>query len=114
MTQKLKKAVTDSKSEITFEPEMRTGVSNLICIHSQLCGKSPEDICHEVIGKDTGEYKLIVAEALIEHFKPINQEISYLLKNKEHLEALLKKGSDQASEIAQITLSEVNCAVGIK
>ena len=111
---KVKKAVTDCQSEVTFEPETRPGVSNLVCIHSRVSGKDPEEICKEVSGKDTGQYKLIVAEAIIEHFKPINQNISYLLKNKDHLEHLLSKGSDRATELAHITLTEVQNAVGLK
>ena len=69
------------------------------------------EICNEVKGKDTGQYKMIVAEALIEHFKPINQEITYLMKNQDYLETLLHKGSMQAMEIAQKTLFEVKQAM---
>ena len=111
MLLKVKRAVTDMTSEVTFDPASRPGVSNLICIHSAISGKDPIEICNEVKGKDTGQYKMIVAEALIEHFKPINQEITYLMKNQDYLETLLHKGSMQAMEIAQKTLFEVKQAM---
>ena len=51
---KVKKAVTDFTSEVTYDPENRPGVSNLIKIHSLLTGKSPEQICIDARGLDTG------------------------------------------------------------
>ena len=52
---KVKKAVTDFTSEVTYEPEKRPGVANLINIHSMLSGKSPEEICKEAANLDTGK-----------------------------------------------------------
>ena len=52
---KIKKSITDFTSEVTYEPEKRPGVANLINIHSMLTGKSPEEICKEAEGLDTGK-----------------------------------------------------------
>lgn len=52
---KVKKSLTDFTSEVTYEPENRPGVANLINIHSMFTGKSPEEICQEAEGKDTGQ-----------------------------------------------------------
>lgn len=51
----LKKAVTDTISEVTYNPEERPGVSNLISIHSFVTEKSVEDICAEAKGLNTGQ-----------------------------------------------------------
>lgn len=53
---KIKKAVTDCISKVTYEPETRPGVANLVLIHSMLSGKSPNQICSEVEELDTGKY----------------------------------------------------------
>lgn len=53
---KVKKAVTDCTPKVTYEPEKRPGVSNLVIIHSMLTGKSPSEICSEVESLDTGKY----------------------------------------------------------
>ena len=52
---KCKKAVTDFTSAVTYDPEKRPGVSNLILMHSSLTGKSPEEICKEAEGLETAE-----------------------------------------------------------
>lgn len=56
ITKKMKKAVTDSTSEVFYDLENRPGVSNLIGIHSAVSGKSVEDICKEASQINTGEY----------------------------------------------------------
>lgn len=52
---KIKKAVTDFTSEVTFDPDKRPGVSNLITMHSLVANKTPEEICEQVKGLDTGK-----------------------------------------------------------
>ncbi|PNF20689.1 Tryptophan--tRNA ligase, mitochondrial [Cryptotermes secundus] len=52
--EKCKKALTDFTSEITFDPEKRPGVANLITIHSLFTGLDPAEICEQNIGLDTG------------------------------------------------------------
>ena len=57
---KIKKALTDCKSAITYDPVKRPGVSNLIAIHSTLTRRSPADICKDVENLDTGQCVLYV------------------------------------------------------
>lgn len=52
---KFKKSVTDCTSEVTFDPEARLGVANLITIHSMVSGKSIAQIVEEAKGIDTGK-----------------------------------------------------------
>ena len=54
IVEKVKKAVTDFTSAVTFEPETRPGVTNLLTIHSMISGKNIEEICDEVRNIDTG------------------------------------------------------------
>jgi len=55
LLEKVKKAMTDFISEVTYEPEKRPGVSNLIDIHSLFTGKTPEEICKEAAGLNTAQ-----------------------------------------------------------
>lgn len=111
---KCKKAVTDFTSEVTFDPVERPGVSNLVTIHSGLTGQTPEEVCEEVKGLDTGRYKLRLAEVIVENLKPIREKILYFDANKDHLENILEQGSDKARFIAEETLSEVKRIVGLQ
>ena len=110
---KLKRAVTDMTSQVTFNPDERPGVSNLVCIHSQITNQDPSEICQEVSNMDTGQYKLYLADILIEHLSPIREKTKDLLENKDHIEAILIDGADRARLIAAQTLKEVNKAVGL-
>lgn len=53
--EKIKKAVTDCTSAVTFEPDTRPGVANLIAIHSLLTGRHVTELCYEARNIDTGK-----------------------------------------------------------
>lgn len=53
--EKVKKAITDFTSAVTFEPETRPGVTNLLTIHSMVSGKSIQEICDDAQSIDTGK-----------------------------------------------------------
>lgn len=52
---KMKKAVTDCTSAVTYDPEARPGVSNLIAIHSLMSGIPIEQIVNDASDVDTGK-----------------------------------------------------------
>ena len=112
--EKCKKAVTDFISEVTYDTINRPGVSNLIAIQAAMTGKSPQEICQECKNIDTGNYKLLLAQVLTEHFAPIRENLEYLLNNKDHLESVLKLGEDAAREIASETMDQVLKLVGMR
>ncbi|XP_043486863.1 tryptophan--tRNA ligase, mitochondrial isoform X1 [Polistes fuscatus] len=114
LLEKIKKSLTDFTSEVTYEPETRPGVSNLIAIHSLLTGKSPEEICQDAQGLNTGKYKLLLADVIIEKLKPIQEEISRLLNEQLYLDEVLKMGSEKATEIAFDCYSDVKDKIGFK
>lgn len=55
IVEKLKKSVTDCTSAVTYDPDTRPGVSNLIAIHSLMSGISIEQIVQEASDLDTGK-----------------------------------------------------------
>lgn len=62
---KVKKSITDFTSQVTYDPDNRPGIANLIKIHSLLTGKSTEKICEEAEGIDTGKYVNILISFLL-------------------------------------------------
>ncbi|XP_033312475.1 tryptophan--tRNA ligase, mitochondrial isoform X1 [Bombus bifarius] len=111
---KIKKAVTDCISKVTYEPETRPGVANLVIIHSMLSGKSPNQICSEVEELDTGKYKLVVADLVIEKLTPIREKFSRLIKEPVYLQEILKSGTERATDIASDCWCEVQNKIGFK
>lgn len=113
---KMRKAVTDSNSHVTYEPEARPGVSTLLDIDAACTDNYPEEIVEDCMLRalDTGEYKKEVAERLIEHLKPIQRKYTALMSDKAYLKKLLDEGAVKANEIAAGTYDDVCTIVGMK
>ncbi|KAJ8013088.1 hypothetical protein DPEC_G00049660 [Dallia pectoralis] len=109
---KIRRAVTDFISEVTFDPEARPGVSNLVLLHAALAGCTVEEAVGQARGLDTGKYKQLVAEAVVQRLTPIREEIDRLRGDRGHLERVLADGADRARELAAPVLKEVRHRVG--
>ncbi|KAM4559072.1 tryptophan--tRNA ligase, mitochondrial isoform 1-T1 [Odontesthes bonariensis] len=109
---KIRRAVTDFTSEVTYDPETRPGVSNLVMIHAAMATISVEEAVSQAKGLDTGAYKNLVSEAVIQRLTPIREEIQRLRSDRAHLEELLAQGTIRARELAAPVLAEVRHRVG--
>lgn len=109
---KFKRAVTDSGSEIKYDPENKAGVSNLLSIYSLFANKSVEEAEREFSGRGYGEFKLAVGEAVADKLAPIQKEQARLLADKEYLNGILKAGAENASRTADRTLNKVHKKIG--
>lgn len=108
---KFKRAVTDSEARVYHDPQ-KPGVSNLMDIYSAVTGKTMEDIEQEFEGKGYGDFKVAVAQAVIQEITPIQQRFDELMKDKGQLEALMKQGAEKASHVADRTLRKVMKKIG--
>ncbi|XP_072441362.1 tryptophan--tRNA ligase, mitochondrial isoform X3 [Chiloscyllium punctatum] len=109
---KFRKAVTDFTSEVTYDPETRPGVSNLVTVHAAVTGLTVEEVVHQSKGLDTARYKYVVAETVIEKFTPIKNEIERLKAEKGFLEQVLNCGAEKAKELAGPIYHEIRKLVG--
>ncbi|XP_029981702.1 tryptophan--tRNA ligase, mitochondrial [Sphaeramia orbicularis] len=109
---KVRRAVTDFTSEVTFDPDTRPGVSNLVTIHATMAMISVEEAVSKARGLDTGEYKGLVTEAIVQRLTPIREEIQRLRSDPGHLEEVLRRGTRRARELAAPVLTEVRQRVG--
>ena len=66
---------------------------------------------HSFTGK-TCETTIKLSEKLIETISPIGKNITQLMKDKKHLEDVLKKGKQKASIIAEENLKKIREIVG--
>ena len=108
---KIGSAVTDSEAEIKANPT-KPGVSNLLTIHSSLSGKSINDLESHFLGKGYGELKAEVIELLTENLRPVRESYQELIKDKNYLDSIIKKGSKKANERAVKTLAEIYDIIG--
>ncbi|XP_059896061.1 tryptophan--tRNA ligase, mitochondrial [Gadus macrocephalus] len=109
---KIRRAVTDFTSEVTYDPAARPGVSNLVSLHAAVAMVTVEVALDQARGLDTGAYKLLVADAVVTRLRPIREEMERLRADRGHLEVVLAKGSQRARELAAPVLMEVRRRVG--
>ncbi len=108
---KFKKAVTDSENEVKFTGE-QTGINNLINIYSSVTGKTTAQIETEFEGVGYGKFKMSVAQAVIEHLKPIQEKFSYYISNEDYIKACYEEAKEQALIISERTLKKVKEKIG--
>ena len=115
IARKFKRAVTDSDTEncVHFDMQNKPGVSNLMNIYSAVTGASFEEIEREFAGKGYGAFKPAVGDAVIETLRPIREEATRLLEDKQYLCGVYTEGAQRASVIARKTLRKVYKKIGL-
>ena len=109
---KIKRAVTDSETEIRFDPENKPGVSNLLNIISALSGESTDSICAELNGQGYGALKSRAADCAIAALEPLQAEFKRLIADKDYLMKVLTDNAQKASYLATKTLRKVQKKIG--
>ncbi len=100
-------AKTDSERQITFDPERRPEVSNLVLLAALCLGRDPHDVADEIGGAGSAALKRLVTEAVNERFRDIRARRADLTADPGHLRDVLHSGNEQARQIAEKTLTEV-------
>jgi tryptophanyl-tRNA synthetase len=107
---KFKRAVTDSGTEIRFDPA-RPAINNLLTIYHLLTDKSPEEIEAHFNGSGYAKLKEELAEVTIEFLKPFQERVRAIDDDK--LNAILAKGVSRAQTIAKTTLEQAKANMGL-
>jgi tryptophanyl-tRNA synthetase len=109
---KIKRAVTDSGSDIVRAPD-KPGVTNLIDILAVARGSSPEVVEDEMrTARGYGDLKTATAQAVVEMLAPVRERYAELRGDEQRLEAILAEGAEKARAMAGETLRDVRAAMG--
>lgn len=118
---KIKRAVTDGEKTISYDPENRPGVSNLLSIMSGLQStlgnpsgvkEIAEMINREHQGKGS-ELKSVVTDIVIECIRPIREELQRIKADGAYLDEVEKLGREKAQGRAAETMEKVKRLVGL-
>ncbi len=114
IAKKIKSAVTDSEGVVEYREgdDTKAGINNLMTIYSAVTGKSYDEITKDYEGRGYGDFKGDVAEAVVEHIKPIRAEYDRLSSDKAYLEGIYKAGAEKAQIIASRMVNKVYKKVG--
>ena len=104
---RLRAAVTDNERQITYDPEHRPEVSNLILIGALASGRDPDQFAADIGNGGASALKRAVTEALNEHLRPIRARRTELDANTDAVGAVLAAGNRRANQTADTTLAQV-------
>jgi len=107
---KFKRAVTDSGTEIRFDPQ-RPAINNLLEIYHLITGKTQQEVEDHFAGKGYAQLKGDLAESTIEFLRPFQQRVREI--TDEQLDQTLDQGREKAQKIARVTLDHVFQRTGI-
>jgi tryptophanyl-tRNA synthetase len=112
LAKKIKRAVTDTGSEIRFDPEHKPGISNLLTILSVLSGRPVPELESDYTGKGYGALKTDLAEVVVGFATPFREQTGQWLADEAALDAVLADGAARARKVAGETLAQAYDAVG--
>jgi tryptophanyl-tRNA synthetase len=110
VTKKIKRAVTDSGTALTFDAT-RPAITNLLTIYQLLTGRSREEIESHFEGKGYGQFKSELAETVVEFLKPFQERYNSITEDE--LGKLLQRGSEHARSVAIKTIDNVKPRMGL-
>lgn len=109
---KIRRAVTDSGETVTAGAD-KPALTNLIQIHGLLTGMSTSEVERHFEGKRYGDFKMELAEVVVDHLAPIQAELARLNDNPDYIAGILERGAEQANELASKKMELVRERMGI-
>lgn len=106
---KIKKAVTDSGTEIVYS-DSKPALKNLINIYSSFSGKSAKEIEAKFKGKGYGDFKTDLAEVIIAFLDPFQKKYNTL--SDEEVLKILEAGAAKVRPLAKKKMDEVKKKIG--
>lgn len=112
LTKKIKRAVTDTGTEIRFDPATKPGVSNLLSILSAITDEPVDKLEASFAGQGYGHLKVAVAEAVVAFAEPFARTVREVMDDPGEIDRVLASGADRARPIAEQTVRTVFERVG--
>jgi tryptophanyl-tRNA synthetase len=113
ITKKIKSAVTDSGSEVRYDPTEKPGVSNLLEILAAVTDRPIPAVEAEFAGAGYGAFKNAVADAVVESLRPLRERYETLAADPAEVERILAHGAERAEAFAAGVMQRVRRAVGL-
>lgn len=107
----IRRAVTDGDRNITYEPETRPEVSNLVLLAALCQDRDPRLVAEEIGGGGAAALKKVVTDSVNEFLRPLRARRAEFAADRSYLRGVLAAGDERANEIADRTLEEVRAAM---
>jgi tryptophanyl-tRNA synthetase len=106
-------AKTDAERYISYDPERRPEVSNLVLLAALALGRSPQEVVADVGTGGAAALKDTVTMAVNELLTPIRARRAEYARDLGYVRQVLREGNERADAIAAATLDEVRAAMGM-
>ena len=103
----IRAARTDGQRTITYQPESRPAVANLVQLAGLCLETSPEQVAADVGDGGAAVLKRLVTDALNQRLRPIRARRRELAADPGYLRQVLADGNERARALARQTLSDV-------
>lgn len=109
---KVRRAVTDTETEVRFDPDGKPGVSNLLELLAAATGRgNPAELAGDFASY--GALKQATADALVEMLRPVQKRRAALTGEHADVRRILSEGADKARTVARGTWRRAADAVGL-
>jgi tryptophanyl-tRNA synthetase len=109
----VKGAKTDADRNITFDPQNRPEVANLLRLVGICSGEAPEAVAARIGAGGGGKLKAELTEALNAHLAPMRERRARFAKEPAYVTDVLRRGVARAREEGIGTLKEVRRAMNM-
>jgi tryptophanyl-tRNA synthetase len=103
----VRRARTDGERRITYEPDRRPEVANLLLLAALCMDRDPKRIADDIGDSGAGALKAVVTEAINERLRPLRSRRAELAADPGHLLDVLAAGNAVANDLAEVTLRRV-------
>ncbi|MEI7033886.1 tryptophan--tRNA ligase [Streptomyces pratensis] len=108
----IKGATTDADRHITYDPELRPGVSSLVLLAALCQGRDPHEVAAEIGHGGAAALKRTVTDAVNGHLEPLRARRAEYAADLAYVRSVLRDGNERAIAVAETTLGEVREAMG--
>ncbi|HEY0168275.1 MAG TPA: tryptophan--tRNA ligase [Jatrophihabitans sp.] len=108
---KVRAARTDSERRISYHPQSRPEVANLLTLAGLCLGVAPAVVAEQVGAGGAAELKRVVTDSVNKLLAPIRARRASF--GPGDAAEILRRGASRAREIADATLAEVNAVMGM-
>ena len=108
---RIRAARTDSERRLTFDPNGRPAVANLLTIAGLFLGEAPEVLAERIGDGGAQALKHVVTEAVNESLAGHRARRAELARDPAHVVSVLSDGNARAGEVAERTLATVRAVM---
>ncbi len=109
---KIMKAVTDSGTDIDYDPANRPALANLLTIYAQLGNRQIPRLVKDYQGKGYGEFKKDLAEIVAKFLDDFQNKFNSI--SDEEAREVLENGRQQAAALARAKMEKIRQVIGVR